>query len=48
MEDSILVIYKSLRLPVLVAAIIYIIIYVYNSKRKEQLEKPKYRMMEED
>ncbi|MCE9502073.1 MAG: cbb3-type cytochrome c oxidase subunit 3 [Leptospira sp.] len=48
MEYTLLVIYKSLRLPVLIAAIIYIVIYVYNSKRKEQLERPKYRMLEED
>ena len=43
-----LVIYKGMRLPVLMVAIIFIVFYVYNRKRKEHLENPKYRMLEED
>lgn len=47
-EVTLLVIYKALRLPVLVIALGYIFYYVYNKKRKEQLEAPKYKILEED
>ncbi|MCP5500076.1 MAG: cbb3-type cytochrome c oxidase subunit 3 [Leptospiraceae bacterium] len=45
---DLLLIYKSLRLPILVIAIGYIIFYVYSKKRRTQIEEPKYRMLEED
>jgi cbb3-type cytochrome oxidase subunit 3 len=48
MEMDILMVYKALRLPVLVIAITFIIFYVYNRKRKDKMEEPKYRMLEED
>ncbi len=48
MDMDILIIYKALRLPVLVIAMLYITMYVYNKRRKESIESPKYRMLEED
>lgn len=45
---DLLIIYKGLRLPLLVIAIGYIIFYVYNKKRRDRIEEPKYRMLEED
>ncbi|MDF3819929.1 cbb3-type cytochrome c oxidase subunit 3 [Leptospira sp. 96542] len=49
MDDSnLLLIYKSLRLPLLVLAIGYITYYVYKQRTKDEMEKPKYRMLEED
>ena len=48
MEMDILMVYKALRLPVLVIAITFIIFYVYNRKRRDKMEEPKYRMLEED
>ncbi|PJZ70460.1 CcoQ/FixQ family Cbb3-type cytochrome c oxidase assembly chaperone [Leptospira perolatii] len=48
MELDTLQIYKSLRLPLLVLAITIITFYVYSRKRKERMENPKYRMLEED
>ncbi|MCW7470856.1 cbb3-type cytochrome c oxidase subunit 3 [Leptospira kanakyensis] len=47
-EADILLVYKSLRLPVLVIAISYITYYVYKKRTKDEMEKPKYRMLEED
>ncbi|MCZ8343373.1 MAG: cbb3-type cytochrome c oxidase subunit 3 [Leptospira sp.] len=47
-SDLLLIVYKSLRLPFLVAAIFYITYYVYKKRSKEEMEKPKYRMLEED
>lgn len=48
-EIELLVIYKSLRLPVLVAALLFITWYTYGSKtRRERIEQAKYRMLEED
>ena len=48
METEILIAYNALRLPLLVGAIAFVIFYVYNKKRKDILENPKYRMLEED
>ncbi|EIE00491.1 cbb3-type cytochrome c oxidase subunit 3 [Leptospira licerasiae] len=48
MDLDTLQIYKSLRLPILVISIFTIILYVYRSSRKERMEKPKFRMLEED
>ncbi|EQA36132.1 hypothetical protein LEP1GSC050_1105 [Leptospira broomii serovar Hurstbridge str. 5399] len=48
MDLDTLQIYKALRLPVLVIAIAIIFAYVYARKRKDRMEKPKYRMLEED
>jgi cbb3-type cytochrome oxidase subunit 3 len=48
MEMDLLVIYKFVRLPFLVLALSYIIFYVYNGKRRDRMEEPKYRMLEED
>ncbi|EPG75663.1 hypothetical protein LEP1GSC058_0571 [Leptospira fainei serovar Hurstbridge str. BUT 6] len=48
MDLDTLQIYKALRLPVLVIAIAIIFAYVYGRKRKDRMEKPKYRMLEED
>ncbi|AOP34288.1 MULTISPECIES: cytochrome oxidase maturation protein [Leptospira] len=48
MELELIQIYKFARLPVLVLAIGLITAYVYNKKRKVQMEDPKYRMLEED
>ncbi|ABJ76049.1 MULTISPECIES: hypothetical protein [Leptospira] len=48
MELELIQIYKFLRLPILVTAIILITSYVYNHKRKTQMEEPKFRMLEED
>ncbi|AXR61582.1 MULTISPECIES: hypothetical protein [Leptospira] len=48
MELELIQIYKFLRLPILVTAIILITSYVYNRKRKAQMEEPKFRMLEED
>lgn len=45
---QILIIYKALRLPVLVFAIGFIIFYLYSKKRRDKVEEPKYRMLEED
>lgn len=45
---DLLIIYKGLRLPLLVIAIGYIIFYVYSKKRRDRMEEPKYRMLEED
>ena len=47
-ELDLLIIYKSLRLPILIAAVLYVFFYVYNKKRKDKLEAPKYTMLEED
>lgn len=47
-ELDLLIIYKSLRLPILIIAVVYVFFYVYNKKRKDKLEEPKYRMLEED
>ncbi|HMV44047.1 MAG TPA: cbb3-type cytochrome c oxidase subunit 3 [Leptospiraceae bacterium] len=43
-----LVVYKALRLPVLVIAIMFITFYLYSKKRRELVETPKYRMLDED
>jgi cbb3-type cytochrome oxidase subunit 3 len=48
MEQELLTIYKAIRLPLLVFALTFIIFYVYNKKRKDRLEAPKYRMLDED
>lgn len=51
MEDQMmtaLVVYKALRLPVLVIAITFITFYLYSKKRRELVETPKYRMLDED
>lgn len=48
MEQDLLVIYKAIRLPILVIALTYIIFYVYNTRRKDRLEAPKYKMLDED
>ncbi len=48
MELELIQIYKFARLPILVIAIILIASYVYNRKRKAQMEEPKFRMLEED
>ncbi len=45
---TLLIIYKGLRLPVLVLAIGYITYHVYKKRKKEEVERPKYRMLEED
>lgn len=47
-EEMLLLIYKSLRLPVLVIALSFITWYVYSKKRKEEMEAPKYNMLKED
>ncbi|GBF51873.1 cytochrome oxidase maturation protein [Leptospira ryugenii] len=47
-ESDILIVYKGLRLPVLVLAIGYIIYYVYKVRTKEEVERPAQRMLEED
>ncbi len=47
-ELDLLILYKSLRLPVLIIAVVYVFFYVYNKKRKDRLEAPKYKMLEED
>lgn len=48
-EVEILVIYKSLRLPVLVLALGFITWYTYgNQRRRETIEQAKFRMLEED
>jgi hypothetical protein len=48
-EDmTLLMIYKSLRLPILMIAISYITFYLYSKKRRELVELPKYRMLDED
>lgn len=47
-DADLLLIYKSMRLPILVIAIAYITYYVYKKRSKEEMEKPKYRMLEED
>jgi cbb3-type cytochrome oxidase subunit 3 len=47
-ELDLLILYKSVRLPILILAVGYVFFYVYNKKRKDQLEEPKYRMLEED
>ena len=41
-------IYKALRLPIMMIAIFIIALYVYRRSRKERIEEPKYRMLEED
>lgn len=43
-----LVIYNALRLPVMIVGMLFITLYVYNRKKEEHMESPKYRMMEED
>ncbi|TGK37424.1 cbb3-type cytochrome c oxidase subunit 3 [Leptospira gomenensis] len=48
MELELIQIYKFARLPLLVLAIVLITAYVYNKKRKTQMEEPKFRMLEED
>lgn len=51
MEDQVmsaLMIYKALRLPVMILAISYITYYLYSKKRREAVEVPKYRMLDED
>jgi hypothetical protein len=48
-EIELLVIYKSLRLPILVAALLFITWYTYGNKaRREKIEQAKFRMLEED
>lgn len=47
-NDTLLLVYKSLRLPILVLAITFIIMYVYSRKKRDKMEEPKYRMLEED
>ncbi|WP_411822483.1 cbb3-type cytochrome c oxidase subunit 3 [Leptospira sp. 'Mane'] len=48
MDLDTLQIYKALRLPVMILAISIIVLYVYRKSRKERIEEPKYRMLEED
>ncbi|MCB1178872.1 MAG: CcoQ/FixQ family Cbb3-type cytochrome c oxidase assembly chaperone [Leptospiraceae bacterium] len=49
MDDiTLLVIYKSLRLPLLVIALLVIFFHTYRKKNRESMETPKYRMLEED
>ncbi|TGL58385.1 cbb3-type cytochrome c oxidase subunit 3 [Leptospira sarikeiensis] len=48
MDLDTLQIYKSLRLPILFLSILIISLYVYRNSRKERMEKPKFRMLEED
>lgn len=45
---TLLLVYKALRLPVLVIALAFIIYYLYNKKNRNRVEEPKYRMLEED
>lgn len=45
---TLLLVYKALRLPVLVIALAFIIYYLYNKKNRNRMEEPKYRMLEED
>ncbi|MDX1958506.1 MAG: cbb3-type cytochrome c oxidase subunit 3 [Leptospiraceae bacterium] len=47
-EIELLMIYKGLRLPVLILALSYITYYLYSKKNREKMEIPKYRMLEED
>jgi len=47
MDMDWLIIYKAARLPLLFVAMIVITVYVYG-RSKESIERPKYRMMEED
>lgn len=47
-ELDLLILYKSLRLPVLIAAVAFVFYYVFSKKRKKRLEEPKYKMLEED
>ena len=51
MEEQVmnaLMVYKSLRLPVMILAIAYITFYLYSKKRRDAVEIPKYRMLDED
>ncbi|TGN18762.1 cbb3-type cytochrome c oxidase subunit 3 [Leptospira idonii] len=48
MDLDSLQIYKALRLPVMMIAIAVISLYVYRKSRKDRIEEPKYRMLEED
>ena len=47
-EVTLLIIYKSLRLPLLVIALLYVVVHVYRKRNREMMETPKYRMLEED
>lgn len=47
-EVELLVIYKAIRLALLVIGLGFITWYVYNKKRDKSIEEPKYRMLEED
>jgi hypothetical protein len=47
-DEDLLIIYKGLRLPLLVIAIGYITYYVYKKRTKEEIERPAKRMLEED
>lgn len=47
-STTLLLIYKALRLPILVIALAFIVYYLYNKKNRERVEQPKYRMLEED
>lgn len=47
-STTLLIVYKALRLPVLVIALGFIIYYLYNKKNRNRVEEPKYRMLEED
>lgn len=47
-DTTLLLIYKALRLPVLVIAMGFIVYYLYNKKNRNRMEEPKYRMLEED
>ncbi|TGK25838.1 cbb3-type cytochrome c oxidase subunit 3 [Leptospira yasudae] len=48
MELELIQIYKFARLPILALAIALITAYVYNRKRKTEMEEPKFRMLQED
>ena len=47
-ENELLIIYKALRLPLLVIALGMITWYTSGRKRRDMMEQPKYRMLEED
>lgn len=48
MDWELLTLYKAVRLPLLVFVLAYIIFYVYKRGRKDEMESPKFRMLEDD
>lgn len=46
--DELIGIYKGLRLPLLGMVLIFLTWYVFRPSRKNELEQPKYDMLEDD